>query len=227
MEPCHQGPSKKFLSNILAQDGQILPRILPKISLRQDSGQDFGRHNLGILDKILDKILGKRWQVLGKISCSRTFCWGSHGDRHAWPLLQVELYLQLALDREQDKVKGVEPLALDQEQDKVKGVEQLALDQEQDKVKGVEPLALDQEQDKVKGVEPLALDQEQDKVKGVEQLALDQEQDKVKGVEPLALVLFLAVLARWPIYGLKPVVRSNGYTYPSYDVLLRTLPQDR
>ena len=75
----------------LAQEAKILsrrPNLAQNLAqdLRQDPGQDFGCHNLGILDKILGKSWargGKSWpslgQVLGKISCARTFCWEMFG----------------------------------------------------------------------------------------------------------------------------------------------------
>ena len=60
-------PSKKLLRNCMGKMARILPRR-PNLAqdLAQDPGQEFGRHNLGTLDKVL----GKRWQVLGK-------CWAS------------------------------------------------------------------------------------------------------------------------------------------------------
>ena len=66
-------PSKKFLHKIIGQDGQDLAQDLGQ-DLRQDPGQDYGSQSWH-LGQDLGQVLGKLGQVLGKISCPRTFCW--------------------------------------------------------------------------------------------------------------------------------------------------------
>ena len=62
-------PSKKFLHKIIGQDGQDLAQDLGQ-DLRQDPGSQSW-----YLGQDLGQVLGKLGQVLGKISCPRTFCW--------------------------------------------------------------------------------------------------------------------------------------------------------
>ena len=87
-----------FLRKILVQDGQDLaqetkilskrPNLAQDLAqvLRQDPGQDFGSHNLGILDKILGKsgqevaslgqVLGKSWASLGQVVLRKNYLLG-------------------------------------------------------------------------------------------------------------------------------------------------------